>query len=249
MTWNRRVLAVVVVALALYARPALAGGGTADCTFNFTNTGRVSVLLTSDQPDVLIQVGYLGSKAGQAAVAEFDDIPPIRLHPGKTTRFDVDLTHPAFAGGYGAVHLSSVNSTGMPSTALFMAWVRHDGTADVHGVSGLDLRGKRFKIPVTPTRGGRLRIVVTNINSSSDYYAAVEIRTAWQDGTSSTDFDQTFQVINLATLRWDSADAGYVLTGEPIEVLIEGTAVVSIYEELTTSTYETRRTHSYMARW
>ena len=84
-----------------------------DTVFNLTDTTQATILSTANWTTaVQAQVSYLGSKSGQPPFPEILIGAPIDVPAGRTKIFIVNLNHPAFNGGYGAVRVRSVDLFG-----------------------------------------------------------------------------------------------------------------------------------------
>jgi hypothetical protein len=194
----------------------------ADATvFNLVDTGNTTLTVTADGDAVTLQVYYIGDKTTNAghfpATAVLVDT--ISLETDQTALHQVDMNHPAFAGGYGSL---LVDAIGVSPTTVFQTYAEYDGT--IFSVGGSVFQGTSYRIPY---QANTKKVVLAFTNQSDFQY---DLLVANVGGIES----KTITLVPLTTYRFDSAAEGWVLKGtlSSIQVFTQasGTVAMSGYE-------------------
>jgi hypothetical protein len=179
-------------------------------TFALLDFNDVVVVLAAGEQAVRARVQLLPSKTSSLPPVEFDTVSVNAL----TTRaVEIEASHAAFQGGYGAVRVTSVDASGSEINSPFIAYatvrVREaEFFVDRHPVSCANTWGNRFRLPFI--RGNeRIRIAVTSLDSPQQ----VVIKDPRPGG-----YNKTFAVGADATFLWDSNADGTDDNGTRIDV-------------------------------
>ena len=154
---------------------------------------------------------------GGVATQPFTNLAPVPVAAFKTALVPIDLTNPAFSGGYGAVQLVAqpAGATGIVQPFLAHAVVR--SPLDLDPVSGPAFVGSSFRVPVVASRAAqRIKLVITVVQpplagSPSPIVTVGDPSGAWS-AQQAVDFQ--------ATWLWDSA-------GQP-PVNVQGASEIAI---------------------
>jgi hypothetical protein len=189
--------------------------------FNLVDPGKTKLMLTADGDAVALQVFYVGDKTTNAghfpATAVLVDT--IELATDETAVHNVNMGHPAFAGGYGAV---LVDAIGVSPTTVFQTFAEYD--EGIYSVGGSVFQGTSYRIPYTDNTK---KVVLAFTNQSDFQY---DLLVANVGGIES----KTITLVPLTTYRFDSMAEGWVLKGttSAIQVFTQasGTVAMSGYE-------------------
>lgn len=194
----------------------------ADATvFNLVDTGNTTLSVTADGDAVTLQVYYIGDKTTNAghfpATAVLVDT--IELQTDETKLHQVNMAHPAFAGGYGSL---LVDAVGVSPTTVFQTYAEYDET--IFSVGGSVFQGTSYRIPY---RDNTKKVVLAFTNQSDFQY---DLLVANVGGIES----KTITLVPLTTYRFDSAAEGWVLKGTTSSIQVftqaSGTVAMSGYE-------------------
>ena len=194
----------------------------ADATvFNLVDTGSTTLSVTADGDAVTLQVYYIGDKTTNdghfPATAVLVDT--ISLETDQTALHQVDMNHPAFAGGYGSL---LVDAIGVSPTTVFQTYAEYAGT--IFSVGGSVFQGTSYRIPY---QADTKKVVLAFTNQSDFQY---DLLVANVGGIES----KTITLVPLTTYRFDSAAEGWNLKGtlSSIQVFTQasGTVAMSGYE-------------------
>jgi hypothetical protein len=198
---------------------------------NLVDPGPTTLSLTADGDPVTVQIFYVGDKTTNT-----DHIPAtavlvdtIDLASDQTALHQVDLTNPAFAGGYGCVVLDAI---GVSPTTVFQTYAEYDG--GIYSVGGSVFQGTSYRIPYTSETK---QVVLTFTNQSDFQY---DLLIANVGGIES----RTITLVPLTTYRFDSAAEGWNLLGttSSIQIFTQASGTVTM------SGYEVRRHHKGKVR-
>lgn len=194
----------------------------ADATvFNLVDPGKTTLTVTADGDPVTLQVFYIGDKTTNAghfpATAVLVDT--ISLETDQTAVHQVNLAHPAFAGGYGSV---LVDAIGVSPTNVFQTYAEYD--SGIYSVGGSVFQGTSYRIPYT---ADTKQVVLAFTNQSDFQY---DLLVANIGGIES----KTITLVPLTTYRFDSLAEGWVLKGTTSSIQVftqaSGTVAMSGYE-------------------
>jgi hypothetical protein len=194
----------------------------ADATvFNLVDTGKTTLSVTADGDPVTLQIYYIGDKTTNdghfPATAELVDT--IDLQSDQTAQHQVNMAHPAFAGGYGSL---LVDAVGVSPTTVFQTYAEYDDA--IFSVGGSVFQGTSYRIPYA---ANTKKVVLAFTNQSDFQY---DLLIANVGGIES----KTITLVPLTTYRFDSAAEGWVLKGtlSSIQVFTQasGTVAMSGYE-------------------
>jgi hypothetical protein len=205
--------------------------GIGDCDRSF-------VMLGAYDTPVTVEIGYIGLKTPPQLPP-----PPITVHnvvtiPANTSQVvNIAMADPAFAGGYGAVQLRSVDpaNPGTPSLVPFFAYAGMPTGPELHPVSGPAYVASRFRMPLM--MGLRVKMVITNVDAMpGDVFIC-------QPGAAGNLATQT--VDPGACWLWDSQGGWTIDFSRELEVATTGVRLVVTATVFT----GTRLCHMYLPRF
>jgi hypothetical protein len=192
----------------------------ADATLiNLVDPGSTTLALSADGQAVTIQVFYSGDKTtdtGRTASAPVL-VDTISLNTDQTGRHVVNLNHPAFNGGYGAIFVDAI---GADPLNVFQTYVEYGGA--IFSSGGSVFQGGSYRIPYL---SGTLRIVLTLTNQSN---IAFDVQLANIGHTDLT----TVNLVPFSTYKFDTFVERWNLSGTnsvQITTTDGGTVAVSGY--------------------
>ena len=128
------------------------------CVIPIVDADNVVLILAADANPVSIQVDLLGAKTTDPTPTPPKKFETVTLQPYEVKRVRIDTAqHSEFAGGYGAVQLTSVTSNGQISAFVFSAWCSPAAPRDSNPASGSALVGGTFCIPFLSVGSGQTR--------------------------------------------------------------------------------------------
>jgi hypothetical protein len=199
----------------------------ADATvMNLVDTGDTRLTVTADGDPVTVQIYYIGDKTTNAGhfPATAVLIDTLSLATDQTVVHDVNMGHPAFAGGYGSL---LVDAIGASPTNVFQTYAEYDEA--IYSVGGSVFQGTSYRVPYT----SNTKKVVLALTNQSDFQ--YDILIANVGGIES----KTITLVPLTTFRFDSLAEGWALLGttSSIQIFTQASGTVAV------SGYEVRRRH------
>lgn len=186
----------------------------ASSLINLVDPGRdPNLFFTASSSPETIEVFYVGAKT-----TDTGDLPAavtlaqtISLAADQTVRHDIDMKDPAFAGGYGAILVTS-NGQG-----LFQTYAQYAGS--MFSTGGSVFMGTSYRIPYWT---GTLRIVLA-ITNQSDFPCDVQISNV------GTTMVKSVTLPGASTYRFDSAGEGWTLSGtNSVQLLTSAGATIAL---------------------
>lgn len=194
---------------------------------NLVDPGNTTLTLTADGDPVTVQIFYVGDKTTDTAhiPATAVLVDTLSLASDQTVTHSVDLTNPAFSGGYGSIVLDAI---GVSPTTVFQTYAEY-GDA-IFSVGGSVFQGTSYRIPyLSDTK----KIVLAFTNQSDFQY---DLLIANLGGAGS----KTITMVPLTTYRFDSVAEGFDLsTTSSIQIFTQASGTVAM------SGYLVRKHHSH----
>jgi hypothetical protein len=174
----------------------------ADATLlNLVDVGTAAMLtLIADGQPITVQIFYSGDKTtdtGRTPAAPVL-VDTISLNSDAAESHQINLNHPAFAGGYGAIFADAV---GNDPLTVFQAYLvtLPDG---VHSTGGSVFQGGSYRIPVFRNTTKVVLVVTNQSNVSFDI----------QFASLAFPFVQTINLVPFSTYKFDSSALGWNIT-------------------------------------
>ena len=118
---------------------------TRSLVFNLLEVSHATLVVAADREAVALEMEYLG---GKTSIDGSRTQPPVvvgrlQIAARSAEKLPVDLAHPAFQGGFGAVRLRSVGEGQAP----FVAFLGERNPHDTNPISGPAFEGRRYALP------------------------------------------------------------------------------------------------------
>lgn len=186
---------------------------------NLVDPGDTTLTLTADGDPVTVQIFYIGDKTTDtthtASTAVLVDT--LSLASDQTVTHHVDLTNPAFDGGYGAIFLDAI---GVSPTNVFQTYVEY--ASSIFSIGGSVFEGASYRIPYL----SNTRKIVLAFTNQSDFQYDLLIANLGGAGS------KTITMVPLTTYRFDSEAEGFDLSNtSSIQIFTQagGTVTMSGY--------------------
>lgn len=200
-------------------------------TCNVVDTSKIELILGAGQDDVSARVELWGAKSADSGdspmpIDHFGTFPITR---GSSRLITVDHNRAAFGGGFGAIHVISVEGTS-PSAKQILGFIATQPTNGLAVVSGSSAVGQRFQIPFPyldndQPASNEIQIAVTSTGPNA---ASVTLFDANPANPGSNTWQ--FNVSPRHTYRWSSRAVSYQPSqGAMLEVNASAPVVVSAF--------------------
>jgi hypothetical protein len=187
-----------------------------DTIINLVDPLTTTITLTADLDPVDVQVFYVADKTTNSGHVPGNAtlIDTISLAGNQTKTHTVNLSNPAFQGGYGAIVLDSL---GNAPTDVFQTYVEYGGA--LFSTGGSVFSGGSYRIPY---RSGTIRMVLALTNQSDFPF---DISIANLGGTQS----KTINLSPLSTYKFDTLANGWILSGtSSVQIFTTNTGTVAV---------------------
>jgi len=159
-----------------------------------------SLTVTADIQPVTVEIFYVSDKTTDSGhqVGNVTLVQTIDLAADQTVRHMINMSNPAFAGGYGTILLDSIGNSPLD---VFQTYVQYGGS--MFSVGGSVFTGGSYRIPYW---SGTLRMVLA-ITNQSDFDFDIQLL-----NLNTTQF-KTITLPVLSTYKFDSFAEGWNLSG------------------------------------
>jgi hypothetical protein len=183
---------------------------------NLVDPFAATLTVTADIDPVTVQIFYVSDKTTDTAhvVGNVTLVDTISLAGDQTAKHKVNLSDPAFQGGYGSIVLDSIGNSPQD---VFQTYVEYGGS--MFSTGGSVFTGGSYRIPYLPST---IRMVLA-LTNQSDFPFEVDLSNV--GGTEST----AVTLAPLSTYKFDSRAEGWHLTGtSSVQIFTTAGGTVSV---------------------
>jgi hypothetical protein len=183
---------------------------------NLVDPLAATLTVTADIDPVTVQVFYVSDKTTDTghAVGNVTLVDTIALAADQTAKHKVNLSDPAFQGGYGAIVLDSIGNTPQD---VFQTYVEYGGS--MFSTGGSVFTGGSYRIPYLT---GSVRMVLA-LTNQSDFPFEVDLSNVGSTESTAVTLEP------LSTYKFDSRAEGWHLNGtSSVQIFTTAGGTVSV---------------------